>query len=686
MLGSLPAVPGGVALEGDFNGDGKLDLAGAGSLLLGNGDGTFVAAPSFAMSTSVRALSAGDVNDDGKLDLVVASSSLVSVFLGNGDGTFAAKVDYPAAAEAYSLALGDVDGDGDLDIVTANQQAGTVSVFLGQGNGTFAAKKDYPGGDSPRAVVLGDFDGDRQVDLAVFNVNTGSVNVLPGKGNGAFAAEINSTALSDADSPSASLIARDLNGDGKLDLLVATYLGSVSVLLGKGDGTFTATQESSGLQFLSSAVLMDIDGDRKLDLVLAVTSSGAVSTQLGKGDGTFAAPRYYPAPAQIAAAVVGDLNGDGRVDLAMSDQMSDRSEVTVLLGTGTGIFGTSLEYPVGGPVQAQALGDVNGDGKLDLVTSANGLSVMLGTGTGAFGASVAYPVGKAPNPSFGPAVALADVNGDHKLDAVTIDPGSNAVDVLLGGGDGTFGAVAAFPTGPSANALALGDVNGDGKLDVVTTRSVNYAVSEMDSAVSVLLGDGQGKFGPSVDYGTGVDTHGVALGDLDGDGKLDIVVANTGIDDYWSVGVLRGKGDGTFAKEVEFPSGVGPNSVALGDLNKDGKLDVVLANGTAGGTLSVLIGMGDGTLANPVDYRLGGDASDVTLGDVDGDGNLDLVAIGDGAVVLLGKGDGTFSAELAFAASPHTLSLGDLNGDGRLDLVVDAYSSSVAVLLNTTCQ
>jgi len=201
-----------------------------------------------------------------------------------------------------------------------------------------------------------------------------------------------------------------------------------------------------------------------------------------------------------------------------------------------------------------------------------------------------------------------------------------------------------------------------------------------------LLGDGQGNFASSVNYRTGVDTQGIAVGDLDGDGKLDLVVANTGVDDWWTVGVLRGKGDGTFAQEVEYDSGFGPNSVALGDLNRDGKLDVVLANSGAGASLNVLLGNGDGTLANFVSYRVGDSASDVTLGDVDGDHNLDIVATGGGVIVLLGKGDGSFATPLIYAANSQSVSLGDVTGDGRPDVVVAAYSSAVAVLRNDICR
>jgi hypothetical protein len=295
---------------------------------------------------------------------------------------------------------------------------------------------------------------------------------------------------------------------------------------------------------------------------------------------------------------------------------------------------------------------------------------------------VTYPLGKRPSNGAFAAVALGDVNADAKLNLVILDSEAYAVNVLLGAGDGTFGLAAAFPTAITPSGLALGDVNGDGWLDIATANSANHTGTGPGTA-SVLLGDGHGTFAAHVDYPTGVATRAVALGDLDDDGKLDLVVANTGVDDYWSVGVLRGNGDGTFAEEVEFESGFGPNSVALGDLNGDHKLDVVTANAGIGGTVSVLLGNGDGTLAAHVDYPAGGGAGAVALADVNGDHLLDVVAGSNGVMVLLGKGDGTFATALTYAPTSSSMSLGDLNGDGRPDVVIASYPASVGVLLNT---
>jgi hypothetical protein len=215
-------------------------------------------------------------------------------------------------------------------------------------------------------------------------------------------------------------------------------------------------------------------------------------------------------------------------------------------------------------------------------------------------------------------------------------------------------------------------VNGDGKLDALTVGGGGSSFSH--GTVSVLLGAGAGKLSAHVEYAVGANPQGLAVGDLDGDGKLDLAVANLGYDGGWSLGVLIGKGDGTFAPEVELESAYGPNSIALGDLNGDGKLDIVAANSGAATTVSVSLGKGDGTFAAHVDYVTGERPHSVVLGDMNGDGKLDAVTANPDShtvSVLPGKGDGTFAPELQYIVNATMVALGDVNRDGTLDVVTD---------------
>ena len=292
----------------------------------------------------------------------------------------------------------------------------------------------------------------------------------------------------------------------------------------------------------------------------------------------------------------------------------------------TPIFSAALSFETGLGSTFAAIGDVNGDGKPDLATanfSANTVSVLLGNGDGTFQANVDYPTAIQPQ-----AVAIGDVSGDGKPDLVTADYGAGKVSVLLGNGDGTFQAKVDYVAGTSLYSIAIGDVSGDGKPDVVTSGL---------NGVSVLLGNGDGTFQTKMDYGTDGNSNSVAIGDVSGDGKPDLVAANPNASTSGTVSVLLGNGDGTFQAKVDYPTGLNPSSIAIGDLGS-GSMSLVTTN-AGGNTVSVLPGNGDGTFQTRIDFGTGPTPTSVAIGDMSGDGKPDLVTAnyGGSSVSFLGS-------------------------------------------------
>ena len=239
-----------------------------------------------------------------------------------------------------------------------------------------------------------------------------------------------------------------------------------------------------------------------------------------------------------------------------------------------------------------------------------------------------------------------------------------------------LGTPASLNAGSSPSYVATGDFNGDGKLDLIVA---NLGSND----ISVLLGNGDGTFQAAVNYGAGSGPRSIGVGDFNGDGKLDLAVVNTNGN---NVSVLLGNGDGTFQPAVNYAAGSGGQSVAIGDLNGDGKLDLVVANNLSN-NVSILLGNGDGTFQAALSYPAGSGASSVAVGDFNGDGNLDLAVANfgtDNVSILLGKGDGTFQPAVNYAAGGgcQSMAVGDFNGDGKLDLAVANFATNdVSVLL-----
>jgi hypothetical protein len=333
--------------------------------------------------TEPRSIAVGDFNGDGKLDLAVANegSNNLTILLGNGDGTFTPAASSPTTGdEPTAVVVGDFNGDGKLDLAVASSGSNNLTILLGNGDGTFRPAAASPAtGVDPLGVAVGDFNGDGKLDLAVANVGSNNVTILLGNGDGTFTPA--------ASSPSTgswpwAVAVGDFNGDGKLDLAVANYVSNnVTILLGNGDGTFTpaASSPATGTRPVAVAV-GDFNGDGKLDLAVANLNSNNVTILLGNGDGTFTSAASSPTTGDEPNAVaVGDFNGDGKLDLAVTNLYS--GSVTILLGNGDGTFTPAASSPAtGNGPSSLAIGDFNGDGRLDLATAnfdSNNVSVLL---------------------------------------------------------------------------------------------------------------------------------------------------------------------------------------------------------------------------------------------------------------------------------------------------------------------
>jgi predicted NUDIX family NTP pyrophosphohydrolase len=344
-----------------------------------------------------------------------------------------------------------------------------------------------------------------------------------------------------------------------------------------------------------------------------------VATLFASSAPSFAAARSYATGSRPASVALGDLNGDGNPDLVTANYLEDGA-VSVLLNRGDGSFRAKLDYRTGGGPFSVAIGDLNGDGRPDLATAndynpdANTVSVLLNRAGGSFQAKVNYGTGGGPS-----SVAIGDLNGDRTPDLATANQIANTVSVLLNRGDGSFQAKLDYPTGDGPYSLAIGDLNGDRRPDLATANA--GPADNPGRTVSVLLNRGDGSFQAKRDYRTGWNPNAVAIGDLNGDRRPDLAIANGFAS---AVSVLMNRGDGTFRAKRDYATGRGPYSIAIGDLNGDRKPDLATAYPRSH-TVSVLLNGGDGSFRAKLDYGTGGGPYSVAIGDLNGDRKPDLV-------------------------------------------------------------
>ncbi len=711
---------------GDFNNDGRLDLAAAGhhssaskfAILLGNGDGTFAYGQQYT-SFSPFDITPADFNGDGILDLVVANlDKNVGIWQGTGDGSFFAVWGVTAGNHLKAVESADLNADSAIDLIVSNTTEATIDVFLGNGDGSLGSAVRYPGGANPSRAAVRDLTGDGILDLAVPNnaPGNGTISILTGIGGGAFHSAVSNF---DTGGVPSGLAATEFNGDGDPDLVTSSSFGTLNVLPGAPGVNFGPKSSTYGGYFARAVAVEDLNNDGVPDVSAAVTGPGGVTVTMGKSDGTLeSAPVMLtdlysivvadfdgdgngdvasmtgngdgsfqsPLASQVSNGVrdlaVGDFNEDGRPDLVFGQRQSgpEPAKAVVLLNVGGGAFASPISYPIAESPWAVGVGDFDSDGHADVAIACpggGGMQILMGNGDGTLQSAVSYAAGDSAI-----SVTIGDFNGDTFLDIAACDMDNATIEILLGNGDGSFLAPISHIAGTRPYSAARDDMDGDGDLDLV--------VFDQDAAVNVLLGNGDGTFQSLTGYTAFANSMNGIVADFDGDGILDIA-AGSGAggqdEEIASVVVYRGKGDGTFLPPVHYLAGTGPLDFAVGNLNGDGRPDLAITNMQAG-TLGVLLNSDSGFAAT-TGYNAGVQVSAVVTGDFNADGNHDLAVTNDlsnGTVqIILAEGGGRFSTSpTAYTVSPEPFGVaaGDFDMDGTLDLAVtSSVGTNISILI-----
>jgi hypothetical protein len=619
---------------------------------------SFTQAPVYPVGVDIRSVAVADFDGDGRPDLAVANadSSSVSVLEKVGDGGPGVNNVFTVGVFPLSVAAADFTGDGKPDIITADDSSSTLSLLRNNGTGGFVPGGTISVGGGPVNLAVGDFNNNGTMDVAV--ATSFSVAVLLGNGQGGFSSPVH------LQGGASKVITADFNNDGKLDLGIEG--NSIQIRLGDGTGNFAAPScPMSGFGGLAAG---DVNGDGKLDLIVANILAAQIQVRLGDGSGCFGAPTGIDVlnAGRPGFAALGDLNKDGKLDIVAG--------ATVLLGNGTGGFGAPIAYGMGSlgadPGANTVIADFDGDSNLDIASASTGSAgILFGDGLGGFRLA-AGPAGRG---AFG--LARADLNGDGKLDLVVMSNGNPVV--MLGDGTGKFGApsIVVLPSSSSFAGPVIADFNNDTKLDIAGLDASNNGPGGLPR-FHVVLGDGLGGFGSPIS--TSFDDLGptsVAGGDLNGDGKTDLVTVNFsgGNNNEGSISIALGDGAGHFTimPNASARSASNPVGIAFADFNGDGKMDLATPSGFG---FSILLGNGAGGFAPRVHITTA-NASSIRSADLNGDGKADLAMVDEGGgklSVVFGDGMGGFSAPSQFnvgAFSPD-LAVADLNGDGKPDLAV----------------
>jgi len=581
----------------------------------------------------------------------------------------------PVVPEALAAVSVDLNADGIDELVIGSRdpsrpRESIATVFLGRAESRIDRSAEYPAGTNLSALAAADLDSDGDLDLV--SANSTEILILANMGDGTFAAPTGFA------TPQFTrfVTTGDVTGDGVPEIIAANNTDDrVTVFSNPGDGTFPILAEVSGGERPVDVALSDVDGDLDLDLVVAYQDSNRVTVHTNFGEGRFSAVGSSIEPGNRPSSVAADdLDGDGDKDLVVA---AASSILSIWWNQGDGTF---LPAPALAPMASSvAIADFDRNGTPDvaaLASSSRGVWFLLNDGAGRFGAEQLSSVDIS-------IVTPGDFDGDGAIDLALTGTRTNTTTVLWSGVRRTFElresqevAIDARPHG-----AAVGDVNGDGLDDVLVGTGPEHAIA-------VLINQGN----DTLPAGERFDTHtirveDVAAGDLDQDGDIDMVGADTAAD---LLVVFLNPGDGRFSETTSYKAGTQPRWVTAVDLTGDGFPDLVHSNSDSN-TISRRDNLGDATFGPRTTIRVGLGPRGIAPQDYDGDGDIDLAVSNaqSGTISLLfndGPEVGGAFSPVEVLAVPGTANFvvgGDLDGDGAPDLAVaSASDSTVAIFPN----
>ncbi|MES2703127.1 MAG: FG-GAP-like repeat-containing protein [Bacteroidota bacterium] len=684
--------------------------------------GSLASRVDFAVGTTPYAISAADFDGDGKADIAAANagSNNISVLRNvatSGSittGSFASPVSFATAATPYAVSSGDIDGDGKPELVSSNNGAGSISVLRNTATsgvintGSFAAKVDFTTPGSPGSNVLTDANGDGKLDIAVTNYGGASVSVFRNTASygvissGSLASPVTSV----TGSGPLHVAAGDLNADAMPDLVTANYTAGTITILQNSVAAAPPTITSVSPNLANPGASITITGTNfNTTAANNVVHFGATRATVGSASATSLAVTVPSGATYMPVSV--NNTGINLIAYAPSPFLPKYDNSAYAAGSVN--FLGKIDFTAGTNAYSVALGDVDGDGKADMVVASSWLhkiSVYRNTSTtgvisaSSFGSPTDFTTGNGPNK-----VLIADVDLDGKQDILTSNGGSASVSVfrnIAATGSITTASLATrvdFTTFTTPTSLAIADIDADGKPELMTSsNSSMLSVLRNTSAAGAI---NSGSFATNVDFATGTTAFGIAAGDIDGDGKPDVVTANYNAQ---TISVFRNTSTAgaittaSLAAKVDISTGADsyPIGVAMGDLDGDNKMDVAVT--TNNNALAVLRNTATtgaittGSFAAGVTFATGTGTRGIAIGDIDGDGKADLVtanSTGNSISVLrntatsgaITSASFAAKADFATAAGPYSVTIGDIDGDGEPEVAVPNYTAgSVSIL------